>query len=239
MQRREALTTMLALAASAALPAANAERVSGGQPWTPGEVALPELPLAPPDSLAYFTQAEFDIVGAMAERLIPGDALSISGKDAGCATFIDRQLAGGYGSAATMYRLGRFIKGTPEQGTQSPLTPAQRYRQGLAALEKHCQATFGKGFAQLAGEHQDSLLSAMEQGRLDLGPSVEVKPLFEQILQNVREGFLSDPIYGGNRDMASWKMLGFPGAQYDFRDLLGRNGQKLTIVPISLVDNSL
>ena len=25
------------------------------------------------------------------------------------------------------------------------------------------------------------------------------------------EGFFSDPIYGGNRDMASWKMIGYPG----------------------------
>ena len=38
----------------------------------------------------------------------------------------------------------------PTQGLQSPLTPRQQYRQGLAALEAYCNATFsGRGFAQL------------------------------------------------------------------------------------------
>ncbi len=84
--------------------------------------------------LQYLTQQEFDTVGAIAERFIPADDLSISCKEAGCATFIDRQLAGDYGNAVAIYRLGRFVKGTPEQGPQSPLTPAQRYRQGLLPI---------------------------------------------------------------------------------------------------------
>src|SRR6516225_5963491 len=25
-------------------------------------------------------------------------------------------------------------------------------------------------------------------------------------------------VYGGNRDMAGWKMIGYPGARYDYRD---------------------
>ncbi|MEJ0068963.1 MAG: gluconate 2-dehydrogenase subunit 3 family protein [Pseudomonadota bacterium] len=32
------------------------------------------------------------------------------------------------------------------------------------------------------------------------------------------EGFFADPIYGGNRDMVGWKMIGFPGARYDYGD---------------------
>lgn len=38
------------------------------------------------------------------------------------------------------------------------------------------------------------------------------------LIQNVREGFFADPLYGGNKDMAGWKMLGFPGARYDYRE---------------------
>ena len=30
----------------------------------------------------------------------------------------------------------------------------------------------------------------------------------------------ADPIYGGNRDMAGWKLVGFPGARYDYRDVV-------------------
>ena len=31
------------------------------------------------------------------------------------------------------------------------------------------------------------------------------------VYQTVMEGMFSDPIYGGNRDKAGWKMIGFPG----------------------------
>jgi gluconate 2-dehydrogenase gamma chain len=239
MQRRDFLSSALALAAASTLPAARAEVVTGGQPWEPGEVSLPQLPAPRQGGLAFFTQAEFDTAGAMADRLIPADSLSVGGKEAGCAVFIDRQLAGDYGKGATLYRLGRFVKGTPEQGTQSPLTPAERWRKGLAAIDAYCQKTYVRPFVQLNGTEQDSLLRSLESGQLDLGADVETKELFEQILANVREGFFADPIYGGNKDMASWKMIGFPGARYDFRDLIANKGQKLQIIPTSLIDNTL
>lgn len=237
MKRREFLTSVAALGMASSLPIAKAETVQGGQPWEPGKINTPPAPRR--GGLQYLTQQEFDTVGAIAERFIPADDLSISGKEAGCATFIDRQLAGDYGNAAAVYRLGRFVKGTPEQGPQSPLTPAQRYRQGLAALDAYTQKTFSKTFVALSGEQQDDLLRRMEANQLDLGPDVETKVLFELLLQNVREGFLSDPIYGGNKEMASWKMIGFPGARYDFRDLIGKKGKKLDIIPTSLIDNTL
>lgn len=239
MQRRDFLSSALALAAASTLPIARADVVSGGQPWEPGQASLPPLATPRQGGLAFFNQAEFDMAGALADRLIPADDLSIGGKEAGCAVFIDRQMAGDYGKGATLYRLGRFVKGTPEQGTQSPLTPAERWRNGLAAINSHCQKAFSKPFVQLEGAQQDDLLRAMESGTLDLGPDVETKPLFEQILANVREGFFADPIYGGNKDMASWKMIGFPGARYDFRDVIGKKGQKLQIIPTSLIDNTL
>lgn len=239
MQRRDFLSSALALAAASTLPVARAEVISGGQPWEPGQASLPPLAAPRQGGLAFFTQAELDMTAAIADRLIPADDLSISGKEAGCAIFVDRQLAGDYGKGATLYRLGRFVKGTPEQGTQSPLTPAERWRNGLAAIDSHCQKAFAKPFTQLDGTQQDELLRAMESGKLDLGNTVETKELFEQILANIREGFLADPIYGGNKGMASWKMLGFPGARYDFRDVIGKKGQKLNIIPTSLIDNTL
>lgn len=237
MKRREFLTSVAALGMASSLPIAKAETVQGGQPWEAGKINTPPAPRK--GGLQYLTQQEFDTVGAIAERFIPADDLSISGKEAGCATFIDRQLAGDYGNAVAIYRLGRFVKGTPEQGPQSPLTPAQRYRQGLAALDAYTQKNFSKAFVALSGEQQDDLLHRMEANQLDLGPDVETKVFFELLLQNVREGFLSDPIYGGNKEMTSWKMLGFPGARYDFRDLIGKKGKKLNIIPTSLIDNTL
>ncbi len=57
------------------------------------------------------------------------------------------------------------------------------------------------------------------------------------MLQNAREGYLSDPLYGGNKDMAGWKMIGFPGARYDYRPYLTRRGEELNLIPVSLIPN--
>lgn len=57
---------------------------------------------------------------------------------------------------------------------------------------------------------------------------------FDQVLTNTMEGFFANPIYGGNKDMVSWKMIGFPGARYDYRDFLTKTDQKLDLVPISI-----
>jgi gluconate 2-dehydrogenase gamma chain len=48
------------------------------------------------------------------------------------------------------------------------------------------------------------------------------------------EGFFADPIYGGNRDMAGWKLVGFPGVRYDFRDVMEKPNQAYTLPPVSM-----
>ncbi len=87
-----------------------------------------------------------------------------------------------------------------EQGNQSPLTPAQRYRKALAGLDKHCKDSFaGKTFAQLPDAQKDKLLTALEKGELQLD-GTSGKAFFDLLLQNAKEGFFADPVYGGNRE---------------------------------------
>jgi gluconate 2-dehydrogenase gamma chain len=52
--------------------------------------------------------------------------------------------------------------------------------------------------------------------------------------QNTVEGYFADPVYGGNRDMAGWRMVGFPGARYDYRPFLSRRGEELDLEPVSV-----
>ena len=238
MQRRDVLTSRVALAAATVSTSAvtQAEVISKELPWEPGAANAPQP--ARKSGLLYLTPAEALVLGAIADRLIPADELSIGGKDAGCVEFIDRQLDGSYGKAISLYRLGPFYQGTDAQGPQLQHTPAERYRLGLAALAGYTHKQHGKPFDALDAATQDKILVAMESNTLALGP-VDGKALFELVLQNVREGFLSDPLYGGNKGMASWKMLGFPGARYDFRDHMDKKGQKLVFMPTSMVDNSL
>jgi gluconate 2-dehydrogenase gamma chain len=182
----------------------------------------------------FFTPEEAAAVEAIVDRLIPPDPRTPGGKDAGCAVFIDRQLAGPYGNSQGLYMRPPFMDGTAQQGNQSPLTPADRYRQSLAALDRYCRASFvGKPFAAIPDAEKDKVLGQLEKGPIKFdGPSATA--FFEIILQNTREGFFADPIYGGNRDMAGWKMIGFPGARYDYRDWVGRHNERYPLPPISI-----
>lgn len=231
IHRRELLAgTALSLILSTL--SAKARIVAGALPWTP-DAAAPPVPVRP-GPWKFFTLEEGATVEALADRLIPPDPQTPGGKDAGCAIFIDRQLAGPYGSSRGLYMRPPFMDGKPQQGPQTPLTPSMRYRQSLAALDKYCRANYaGKSFVQLSDQQKDEIITGLEKGPLQL-EGVSATAFFEQLLQNTREGFFADPVYGGNRDMAAWKMIGFPGARYDYRDWVERHNERFPLPPVSI-----
>jgi gluconate 2-dehydrogenase gamma chain len=202
-------------------------------PWRPNE-AYPVKPVVPGGYL-FFTASEAAAVDAIVDRLIPTDELGPGAKDSGVTTFIDRQLTGPYGGHDWLYMQGPFSdKPLPTQGLQSPLTPRQQYRLGLAALHGYCTATYGgRGFIALSPEEQDKLLAAMEKGEVTLS-NFSSRTLFSAIYANTLEGYFADPIYGGNRDMAGWKLVGFPGVRYDFRDVIEKPNEAYTLPPVSM-----
>ena len=206
--------------------------VQGSLPWEQNAGAPPTE--VKPGAWTYFTAEEGAAVEALVDRLIPPDPQTPGGKDAGCAVFIDRQLAGPYGSAEALYMRGPFADGTPQQGDQSPLTPAVRYREALAALDKYCRATYaGKSFTQIPDNEKDKLLSGLEKGQVHL-EGTSGRAFFELLLQNTREGFFADPVYGGNRNMVGWKMIGYPGARYDYRDWVDRHNERYPLPPVGI-----
>ncbi len=195
--------------------------------------ALPQPP-GRPLGLVFFTPEEAAGVDAAADRLIPPDPPGPGGRQAGCVWFIDRQLAGPYGSSEFLYMRPPFLDGIPGQGLQSPITPAARYRVALAALDRVCRAGFaGKGFAALPPDQQDRVLQGLEAGSLRLD-GTDGRAFFELLLQNVMEGYFADPVHGGNRNMEAWRMIGFPGARYDYRDWVGRPGEAYPLPPVGI-----
>ena len=214
----------------ASIAGAKAAEHSGTLPWKPF-AALPPQPL-PGGRWYVFTADEARMVEAIVDRLIPADDLSIGGKEAGCATFIDRQLAGSYGSSERLYTQGPFLPGLPTQGYQGAEAPVARYRAGLAALAQHVRSQFaGKAFADLAPADQDKVLGDFDAGKVAYPAAAS---FFNLLLQNTMEGFFADPIYGGNKDMAGWKLLGFPGARYDYRDYVTAHNQPFPLPPLSI-----
>ena len=215
---------------------AGARTIQGTLPWEPFRADPPKA--ARPGPWEFFTPEEGADVEALVDRLIPPDPDTPGGKDVGCAAFIDRQLAGAYGSSQGLYMRPPFMEGTKQQGMQSPLTPAARYRASLAALDQHCRGAFaGKAFAQIPGDQQDGLVRGLEDSSLQL-QGVSGRAFFELLIKDTQHGFFADPIYGGNRDMAAWTMIGFPGARYDYRDWVERHNERYPLPPVSIQGRS-
>jgi gluconate 2-dehydrogenase gamma chain len=240
VNRRHLLTGGVA-AGSAAVSAAvlgspaQSRSITGGMPWDPNLTAAPAPAVsgaAVPS--AFFTAEERAFIDAAVARLIPADELGPGAREAGATTFIDRQLAGAFGQAQTWYMQGPWGEGTASQGFQSRLTPAQMYRTAIKEIDALCRRSFGnKVFAELAAADQDKVLGGLEKGEMDL-QGVKSESFFAVFLQNTIEGFLSDPIYGGNRDMMGWKLIGFPGARYDYRDYVGKHGEAFPLPPVGI-----
>jgi gluconate 2-dehydrogenase gamma chain len=200
----------------------------------------PPVAVSAPDAepLLTLTPTEHAFVVAAVDTLIPADELSPSGSDCGVAVFIDRQLAGAYGNGARLYRDGPFPKGKPELGYQLPLNPREFFRAGIAAANAWSHKTHRKDFDRLAAADREAALKEMETGKAEF-PGFSSSQFFEALLQISMEGFFADPVYGGNRDKAAWRMIGYPGlpATYreDFKTYLGKKYDK---PPRSIADFS-
>ena len=87
----------------------------------------------------------------------------------------------------------------------------ESYLKGIEEIEGAARQKFGKRFPDLASEQQIELLKEREQSAF-----------FRMVVDHTMQGFYGDPRHGGNRDFASWKMMGIPNApvrgrqQYDF-----------------------
>lgn len=193
----------------------------GARAQTADNIAAPMGPMPPlghgndpagPDTagFVFFNLAEAPLVESIVDVLIPEDDLGPGGVALGVATYIDRQLAGAYGRGARLYLQGPFETGTPQQGYQLALTPAELIRLGLADLDRWVMAAHGKDFLTLDLAARVDALKEIERGeaKFDDVPSAI---FFDHLLNLSMEGYFGDPIYGGNRGKASWTMLGFPG----------------------------
>lgn len=138
-----------------------------------------------------------------------------------------------------MYRAGPYVKGTPEQGYQLPLTPHQFFVAGVQAANEWCEKTYGKTFDRLEQAKRNEALTAMQKGTAEFD-GFDSKQFFNQLLTINMEGFFSDPIYGGNRNKASWRMLGFPGLPAIYADKIDeyRNKKYVVAEPQSIADFS-
>lgn len=217
-------------AAATATPAIVPQEVQAQQP-------APAAP--PPATYAFFNLEEAAFVEAMVDHMVPADDLTPKGTDLGINVYIDRALAGAWGKGDRLYMQGPWKRGAPSQGYQLPLTPAQLYRAGIEDTNAYCRKTYGKPFDRLEEAQRQEVMVGLATGKVTFDSGLPARVFWSTVYQTVMEGMFSDPIYGGNRNKAGWRMLGFPGAIAVHRDHIEKYRDKeFPIDPVGIADMS-
>jgi gluconate 2-dehydrogenase gamma chain len=185
----------------------------------------------------FFTAGEAAFIEAAVARLIPADDTGPGALEAEVPTYIDRQLAGAWGAGEQLYRSGPWMTtAAPQMGYQLPFTPAELFRKALRALSDELQQTNRGGLGTLAADDQDAYLRALETEPRDLG-GVPSDKFLASLLEMTIEGFFCDPVYGGNKDMLGWRLIGFPGAYANYYELVDQHGIAFNRPPMSLAQD--
>ena len=188
---------------------------------------------------SFFNLEEAAFVEALVDHMVPADELTAKGTDLGINVYIDRALAGAWGKGDRLYMQGPWKLGVPSQGYQLPLTPAQLYRAGIEATNAYCTKTYGKPFDRLDEKQREDVLVGLSTGKVAFEGGLPARVFWTTVYQTVMEGMFSDPIYGGNRDKAGWKMIGFPGVIEVNRENVAKYLDKpFPTNPLSIADMS-
>jgi len=118
--------------------------------------------------------------------------LDCGARDAGVLNYTDLALAGAYSD------LQEF------------------YRHGLTQLDAYSRKTHNAAFTRLSAAQQDEIITALEAGKADGFAWPTAREFFNTLRTHTMEGMFADPVYGGNKDFAGWRLVGFPGAQPQF-----------------------
>ncbi len=168
-------------------------------------------------SYQFFNASESAFIEAAVDTLVPADPIGPGAAALGVAGYIDQQMAGSYGKGDRLYLEGPFGEGTPQQGYQLQMTPAELIRAGIADVNNYARQKHKDTFDLLSATDRVSVMSDLDRKKLEL-PTVPTDAFFNLLLQLTVEGYFADPMYGGNKNKASWKMIGFPGATAMYMD---------------------
>jgi gluconate 2-dehydrogenase gamma chain len=187
-------------------------------------------------SARFFDEHQRATIEAAMARIIPTDDYG-GAKEAGTVEFVDRYLSGlGFIYARPDGSGFEHLEGKRAEAWQQRIDIIRKkYVEGIQELDRRSQARFGADFVTLTDEQQDEILTEMESpaARVEaemaeaqaIAGFAPVEPALQQtnveidleffplLALHTRQGFYSDPIYGGNKDRVGWKLIGFEGPE--------------------------
>lgn len=201
------------------------------------EMAAPELTDYKP---IFFSAEEWQFILAACDRLIPagGKGKAPGALETNVPIFIDQQLhTDDFGKE--IYMAGPFDLNAPAtMGYQIPYYPQQIYKAGIKLVDQWSQNSHQQPFHALTQQQKDDALTQMQKNGIDfaaLGESnMKSSHLFSQLLSDTKHGYLSDPMYGGNKGMKAWIAIGFPGARASYIEWVKQHNVPYPLGPISI-----
>ena len=185
----------------------------------------------------FFSAAEWTFILAACDRLIPAEGRGPGALETNVPVFIDQQLHQGLGD--DIYMQGPHpAEYAPTLGFQNPHGPQDMYRLGIKLAQQHSQQAYGKPFEKLSDADKDAMLTKLQKNEVDFAalgePALKASQFFGQLLSDTKNGYLADPMYGGNKDMKAWVAIGFPGARAAFTEWVDQHNVKYPLGPVSL-----
>lgn len=185
----------------------------------------------------FFSAAEWTFLLAAVDRLIPAEGKGPGGLETNVPVFIDQQLHNGLGD--DVYMTGPHPENPPATlGFQGSMTPQQAYRAGIKLAQQYVRQKYAQTFEQLPAADKDAVLTALQKNEIvfaDLGePALKASAFFNQLLGDAKNGYLADPMYGGNKDMKAWVAIGFPGARAAYTEWVDVHNVKYPLGPVSV-----
>lgn len=177
----------------------------------------------------FFNDHEARTVDALAARIIPGDERDPGAREAGAVVYIDRSLAGAYDDLQPLYQ------------------------SGIRDLDELSRERHGAPFVELGESDQDDVLGTLdvmvealptEHGAESDGRATVRDPrharlsyFFAVVREHVLQGTFCDPVYGGNRDLVGWRLVGFPGAHWGYTEHQGELQFDAAQLPIKTLED--
>lgn len=234
VSRRDLLKSSSAAMIVAGVPGAAAAQQSGTPIATPDQQDAGETK----EALLFFNDDEAIVVERLTARLLPGTPDDPGAREAGVVYYIDKKLHGSRGGySLKTYTQGPYLTVSGQQaqpeitsrptlyetqavnteelasryGYQTVMPPQQVYKRGIGAAIAYAQSEYESNFSDLTDDQLDEMLEAMEADEADQFDAPSGAAFFSVLRNDMIEGMFSDPMYGGNRGMVGWKLIGYPG----------------------------
>lgn len=180
---------------------------------------------------------DFVVLRAAVERIYPEDDNGPGAVALGVPYFIDKQLAGSWGTNAKEYMHSPFRPNNDPESVpryETPLNRGQIIIEGLRKINAVSNEKFGDKFNSIEAQQQDEILQAFDNGEVEL-VGVSSQDFFALLRKMTIEGVFADPLYGGNKNMDGWRMVDYPGPRPGFIDIIEEE-EFVKMDPIGLTD---